>query len=54
MILAGGLTSHNVGDALRLLRPAGVDVVSGVESAPGRKDETRLRDFFEAVRRAQL
>ena len=49
VILAGGLTSENVGDAIRAVRPYAVDVASGVESAPGVKDEARLRAFFTAV-----
>jgi phosphoribosylanthranilate isomerase len=53
LIIAGGLNAHNVGDALRLFHPWGVDVVSGVEREPGRKDETKLRDFVAAVRREE-
>jgi phosphoribosylanthranilate isomerase len=49
IILAGGLTPENVGDAIRTVRPFAVDVSSGVESAPGVKDEHRLRAFFAAV-----
>ncbi len=52
VLVAGGLTAENVGDAIRRLRPAGVDVASGVESAPGVKDRTRLERFFAAVREA--
>lgn len=49
IILAGGLTPENVGDAIRCVRPFAVDVASGVESAPGVKDPRRLRAFFAAV-----
>lgn len=50
--VAGGLDPDNVGDVIRRLRPHGVDVASGVESAPGIKDRRKLERFFEAVRRA--
>lgn len=53
LIIAGGLQAQNVGEALRLFHPWGVDVVSGVEREPGQKDETRLRDFVAAVRREE-
>jgi phosphoribosylanthranilate isomerase len=49
--VAGGLTPENVGMALRYFRPAGVDVSSGVETAPGVKDVHRIRRFIEEVRR---
>ena len=50
LILAGGLNSENVGDAIARVRPSAVDVASGVESSPGIKDERRMENFFEAVR----
>jgi tryptophan synthase beta subunit len=53
LVLAGGLTGENVEAAIRAVRPAAVDVSSGVESAPGVKDPERLRAFFAAVRRAE-
>ena len=49
LIVAGGLNSGNVSRAISLFQPWGVDVVSGVESAPGIKDATKLRDFVAAV-----
>ena len=52
MILAGGLDARNVGSALARVRPFGVDVSSAVESAPGRKDPQKIRDFINAVRTA--
>lgn len=51
-LVAGGLTPESVGIVIRRLRPAGVDVASGVESAPGVKDRGRLERFFAAVREA--
>lgn len=49
IVLAGGLNPENVVAAIRGARPAAIDVNSGVESAPGRKNLTKLRAFFEAV-----
>jgi phosphoribosylanthranilate isomerase len=53
LLLAGGLTPENVGDAIRLVRPWGVDVSSGVEASPGHKDPRKLRRFVEAARGAE-
>jgi phosphoribosylanthranilate isomerase len=52
LFLAGGLEAGNVGAAIARVRPAAVDVATGVESAPGIKDERRMKEFFEAVRLA--
>ena len=49
IILAGGLTPENIADAIRAARPFAVDVATGVESRPGRKDPARLRALFAAV-----
>lgn len=50
VVLAGGLTPLNVGDAIASVRPYAVDVASGVEAEPGIKDPLKLRAFIDAVR----
>jgi phosphoribosylanthranilate isomerase len=52
-LLAGGLGAHNVAAALAQTRPFGVDVSSGVESAPGQKDPRLVRAFIDAVRQVE-
>lgn len=52
-MLAGGLDSSNVRQALSILHPTAVDVSSGVEHAPGRKDSSLIRRFIESVREAE-
>jgi phosphoribosylanthranilate isomerase len=53
-MLSGGLNKDNVGEALRIARPRGIDTSSGVESSPGVKDLKMMDAFFEAVRLAQV
>ncbi|MCS6975498.1 MAG: phosphoribosylanthranilate isomerase [Gemmatales bacterium] len=52
LILAGGLTPENVVEAIRIVRPYAVDVASGVESQPGKKDREKMRRFVVEARRA--
>jgi len=52
-IIAGGLTPENVGKAVHVFQPWGVDVVSGIESEPGRKDPEKMRAFVAEVRKAE-
>ncbi len=52
LILSGGLNAGNVAEAIAVTRPFAVDSASGTESAPGRKDEEKLRAFFAAVEQA--
>jgi phosphoribosylanthranilate isomerase len=54
LILSGGLTPENVAEAITVVRPYAVDVASGVELAPGVKDQDKMRAFFQAVRSVDL
>ena len=54
IVLAGGLTPENVGEAVRRVRPYAVDVSGGVEAEKGIKDPARIRAFIEEVRRAEI
>jgi phosphoribosylanthranilate isomerase len=53
LVAAGGLTPENVAEVISTLRPWGVDVVSGVEAAPGRKDAAKVRAIIENARAAK-
>jgi phosphoribosylanthranilate isomerase len=52
LVLAGGLTPDNVAEAIAAVRPSAVDVASGVESSPGRKDSAAVEAFVRAARAA--
>ncbi len=53
IILSGGLKIENIAEAIRIVRPYGVDVASGLETKPGKKDHAQLKAFIDEVRRAE-
>ncbi len=53
IILAGGLTPENITDAVKIVQPYAVDVNSGIESAPGKKDKDKLEKLFRIMRTLQ-
>ena len=53
VVICGGLTPENVGEAIQLFHPWGVDVSTGVERAPGKKDVAKVKAFIRAVRQAE-
>ena len=53
LIISGGLNSDNVYDIIKEVKPYGVDVSSGIESSPGKKNMELMEEFIEEVRRAE-
>ncbi|MEK6583626.1 MAG: phosphoribosylanthranilate isomerase [Nitrospirota bacterium] len=54
IILSGGLNPSNIGDAVRKLKPYGVDVSSGVEISPGKKDHVKIREFVREAKKVKI